>query len=283
MWPLLALTPCGEDCFAAPPSPDKGERMFGGQFLAQGLAAALATVAADRRVHSLHGYFLRPGDVDEPVRLAVRRVRDGRSFSAREVVAEQHGKERFRLLASFQVPEETPVYVGSPMPTVPPPDAVTTSYDDFTLGQTGAAAWSGSARPMDIRYINPPSAPPGVPVTETQLMWMRIEEPLGERAAEHDAALAYLSDSTLVDHVPLPLGQRWQDADFGGTSLDHAMWYHRWARADEWLLFAQTVEATGGGRGLASGRFYNRGGDLVATCVQEGLMRWTTPSTTPAT
>ena len=283
MQPLLALTPCGEDTFTAPQSLDKGERMFGGQFLAQGLAAAQATVAAERRVHSLHGYFLRPGDVDEPVCLAVRRVRDGRSFSAREIVAEQHGKERFRLLASFQVPEETPVYAGAPMPTVPPPDAVTTTYDDFTLAQTGAAVWSGSARPMDIRYINPPSAPPGVPVTETQLMWMRIEEPLGESVAEHDAALAYLSDSTLVDHVPLPLGQRWQDADFGGTSLDHAMWYHRAARADEWLLFAQTVEATGGGRGLASGRFYNRGGDLIATCVQEGLMRWTTPSTTPVT
>lgn len=280
---LLTLTPDGDDCFTAPPSPDKGERMFGGQFLAQGLAAAQATVAADRRVHSLHGYFLRPGDVHEPVRLTVQQVRDGRSFSAREVIAAQHGKERFRLLASFQVPEETPVYVGAPMPTVPPPHAVTTTYDDFTLAQTGAAAWSGSARPMDIRYINPPAAPPGVPVTETQLMWMRIGRPLGDDAAKHAAALAYLSDSTLVDHVPLPLGQRWQDAGFGGTSLDHAMWYHRSARADDWLLFAQTVEATGGGRGLASGRFYSREGDLVATCLQEGLMRWTTPSTTPAT
>ena len=283
MQSLLTLTPCGEDHFTAPPSPDKGERMFGGQFLAQGLAAAQATVATDRRVHSLHGYFLRPGDVHEPVCLTVQRVRDGRSFSAREVIAAQHGKERFRLLASFQVPEETPVYMGASMPTVPPPDAVTTTYDDFTLAQTGAAAWSGSARPMDIRYINPPDAPHGVPVTETQLMWMRVGQPLGDDAAEHAAALAYLSDSTLVDHIPLPLGQRWQDAGFGGTSLDHAMWYHRSARADEWLLFAQTVEATGGGRGLASGRFYNRGGELVATCVQEGLMRWTTPSTTPAT
>ena len=280
---LLTLTPDGDDCFTAPPSPDKGERMFGGQFLAQGLAAAQATVAANRRVHSLHGYFLRPGDVHEPVRLTVQQVRDGRSFSAREVIAAQHGKERFRLLASFQVPEETPVYVGAPMPTVPPPDAVTTTYDDFTLAQTGAAAWSGSARPMDIRYINPPAAPPGVPVTETQLMWMRIGRPLGDDAAKHAAALAYLSDSTLVDHIPLPLGQRWQDAGFGGTSLDHAMWYHRSARADDWLLFAQTVEATGSGRGLASGRFYSREGDLVATCLQEGLMRWTTPSTTPAT
>lgn len=280
---LLRLQRQSDGRFEAPPSPDKGERVFGGQFLAQCLAAAQTTVADDRRVHSLHGYFLRPGDVDEPSELTVEEVRDGRSFSARQVIARQGGKERFRLLASFQVPTETPTYVGAPMPEVPPPDAVSYTYDDFTLEQTGADAWYGTARPMDIRYINPPTAPPGEPVTEPQLMWMRIASTLGDDEGEHDAALAYLSDSTLVDHVPLPLGRRWQDAGFGGTSLDHAMWYHRRARADAWLLFVQTVEATGGGRGLASGRFYTEDGALVATCAQEGLMRWTTPSTTPAT
>ena len=280
---LLRLHSQGDGRFEAPPSPDKGERVFGGQFLAQCLAAAQTTVADNRRVHSLHGYFLRPGDVDAPSELTVEEVRDGRSFSARQVIARQGGKERFRLLASFQVPTETPIYVGAPMPEVPPPDAVSYTYDDFTLEQTGADAWYGTARPMDIRYINPPTAPPGEPVTEPQLMWMRIASALGDDEGEHDAALAYLSDSTLVDHVPLPLGRRWQDAGFGGTSLDHAMWYHRRARADAWLLFVQTVEATGGGRGLASGRFYTEDGTLVATCVQEGLMRWTTPSTTPAT
>lgn len=280
---LLRLDANGDGRFTAPASPDKGERVFGGQFLAQCLVAAGATVADERRVNSLHGYFLRPGDVDDGVDLAVETVRDGRSFSSRQVVARQHGKEVFRLLASFQAPEDTPVYVGAPMPAVPPPEAVATTYDDFTLAQTGAATWSGSARPMDIRYINPPQAPHGEPVTETQLMWMRASAGLGDSQGRHDAALAYLSDSTLVDHVPLPLGLRWQDAGFGGTSLDHAMWFHQAARADEWLLFAQTVEATGGGRGLASGRFYAPSGDLVATCLQEGLMRWTTPTTTSAT
>ncbi len=277
---LLDLDRNGDDTFTAPPSPDKGERMFGGQFLAQSLAAAQATLPAGRDVHSLHAYFLRPGDVDLPLLLRVEEVRDGRAFSSRQVVAEQRGKERFRLLASFQVPHGPPEYAAFAMPEVPPPEEVVYTYDEFTLAQTGKEVWYGAARPMDIRYINPPTAPRGVAVTQTQLMWMRIRETLPESPALHHAGLAYLSDSTLIDHVLLPLGKRWQDTGVDGTSLDHAMWFHRPARADEWLLFAQTVEATGGESGLASGRFYNREGELVATCLQEGLMRWATPTTT---
>lgn len=277
--PLLQLDRLGDNRFTAPASPDKGETMFGGQFLAQCLAAAHTSIGGDRPVHSLHGYFLRPGDVDLAVQLRVDVVRDGRSFSARQVVAEQRGKELFRLLASFQVPAKTAEYVRASMPRVPPPEEVTATYDDFTLAQSGADAWYGSARPMEIRYVNPPDAPRGEPVTETQLMWMRIAGALPDEADVHRCGLAYLSDSTLVDHIMLPLGMRWQDADFLGTSLDHAMWFHRFARADEWLLFAQTVEITGSGRGLASGRFFTRRGDLVATCLQEGLMRWSTPNT----
>ena len=277
--PLLDLVSIGDNRFVAPPSPDKGERMFGGQFLAQCLAAAQATVADDRQVNSLHGYFLRPGDVDLDVDLHVVEVRDGRSFSSRQVVAQQRGKELFRMLVSYQVPDESPEYMGFVMPAVPPPEEVTYTYEDFTLAQSGDDAWYGTDRPMDIRYINPPSAVRGVPVTETQLMWMRIPEALSDAPHVHQAGLAYLSDSTIVDHIMLPLGMRWQDTGLEGTSLDHAMWFHRPARADEWLLFAQTVEATGGGRGLASGRLYSRRGELAATCVQEGLMRWSTPST----
>jgi acyl-CoA thioesterase-2 len=134
---------------------------------------------------------------------------------------------------------------------------------------------------MDIRYVNPPTAPRGQPVTDSQLMWMRIPERLPDEPGVHQAALAYLSDSTLVDNVMLPLGLRWQDDDFEGTSLDHAMWFHRFARADDWLLFEQCVEATGAGRGLASGRFFTESGELVATCIQEGLMRWPRPAPAP--
>ena len=250
--------------------------------MAQCLAAAQTTVDGERDVNSLHGYFLRPGDVDLPVQIRVDRVRDGRSFSSRQAIAAQRGKELFRLLVSFQVPDETPEYAVAAMPQVPPPEEVTYTYDHFTLAQTNEDAWYGSDRPIEIRYVNPPSAPRGTPVTEPQLMWMRVNEALPDAPGAHRAGLAYLSDTTLVDHIPLPHGLRWQDPNFGGTSLDHAMWFHRPARADEWLLFEQTVEATGGGRGLASGRLFTRGGALVATCMQEGLMRWTTPSTTPA-
>ena len=272
--PLVALEQQGPDRFVAPASPDKGERLYGGQFLAQCVLAAERTANDDRAPHSLHAYFMRPGDADVALEITVARLRDGRGFSTREVVAEQQGKPLFRMLVSLQVAETSPCYAGRAMPSVPPPEQVNSTYDDFTLTQTGGSDWHGAARPMDIRYVNPPTAPRGTPVTESQLMWMRIPEPLPDDPAIHRAALAYLSDSTLVDNVMLPLGLRWQDEDFLGTSLDHAMWLHRFARADEWLLFEQRVEATGNGRGLASGRFFTSSGELAATCLQEGLMRW---------
>ena len=247
--------------------------MFGGQFLAQSLRAAQATVGEDRDVHSLHAYFLRPGDAELPVQLSVESVRDGRSFSSRQVTAEQRSKVLFRMLVSFQVPDESPEYARSRMPDVPPPEQVTLTYDDFTLQQMGEAEWHGSQRPIDIRYINPPTTR-GEPTTESQLMWMRILDTLPDESGIHRAGLAYMADATVVDHVMLPHGLRWQDEHFDGASLDHAMWFHRPARADDWLLFVQSVESTGGGRGLASGRFFDRSGRLVATCAQEGLMRW---------
>ena len=280
---LVTLDSLGDGRFTAPPSLEKGERVFGGQFIAQCLAAAQASVAADRVVHSLHAYFLRPGDVDLAVDLAVADIRDGRSFSWREVTASQDGKERFRLIASFQVPVQTPEYTRPAMPSAPEPETVTYTYDQFSTAQTGSEVLSNMFRAIDIRYVNPPLGPRDEPVTETQLMWMRISERLPDTPNLHRAAIAYVSDSTLVDPILLPLGLRWQDADFEGTSLDHAMWFHRDARADQWLLFVLDVETIGAGRGLARGRIYTRDGTLIATCMQEGLMRWNTPSTPKAT
>ena len=300
---LMALQRQGEDAFVGPPAPDKGETLFGGQLLAQCLMAAFATLAERRAVHSLHAYFLRPGDVDAPVDILIERVRDGRAFSSRQARALQHGKERFRMVASFQASAASPDYCAAPMPEAPPPEEVRTTYDDFTLAQTGETTWHGLARPMDVLYVNPPGAR-GEPVTAPQLMWMRVRDvqpeaqeaqsaaarsfsgrtasaqvrppaaPWAEPAALHQAGLAYLSDATLVDHIMLPHGLRWQDADFLGTSLDHAMWFHRPAPADEWLLFEQIPVVTGAGRGLAQGRFFTQSGALVASCAQEGLMRW---------
>ena len=273
----MTLTDLGGGNFEGLASPEREDTLFGGHFIAQCLAAAQRTVASDRQVNSLHAYFLRPGDVDLPVSITVDSVRDGRSFSWRHTLASQRGRECFRMALSYQAPAESPEYRGRAMPGVPPPEAVSFSYGQFTMRQTGQDTWHGMARPMEIRYINAPTAPRGEAVTESQLMWMRISERLPDTPAIHHAGLAYLSDATLVDHVMLPHGLRWQDADFLGTSLDHAMWFHRFARADEWLLFEQIVESTGAGRGLARGYFFDRGGALIATCMQEGLMRWLQP------
>ena len=277
---LLTLDDLGGGEFNAPASPDTDGTMFGGQFIAQCLAAAATTLADDRAVNSLHAYFLRPGDVDLPVAISVDAVRDGRSFSWRQAVARQQGKELFTMLASYQVPDTSPDYSRPRAPPAPPPKAVPFTYGEFTMRETGEDTWQGIGRPMDILYVNPPEAPRGEPVTQSQLMWMRIRGRLPDTPAIHHAGLAYLSDATVVDHVMLPHGMRWQDADFEGTSLDHAMWFHRFARADEWLLFEQIVESTGGGRGLARGYFFDQRGTLIATCMQEGLMRWQSAAAT---
>lgn len=277
---LCSLEDRGGDRFVGPVGPDRSFRVFGGQFLAQALIAARRTVERDVATHSLHAYFLRAGDADAPTEFEVERVRDGRSFGVRQVTAHQDGKELFRMTMSLHAPEDGLGYQPRPAGVVdalagPPPDDVELTYTAFTEAVVDdGAPWPGGDRPMDIRYINPPEGRAGPPVTEPQRMWMRIDERLPDEAAVHEAGLAYLADSTLVDHVALPHGKRWQDSRLTGASLDHAMWFHRPARADRWLLYDQRVEFTGRGRGLATGRFYDRDGALVATCAQEGLLRW---------
>jgi acyl-CoA thioesterase-2 len=271
---LIDLKAIRGDAFQAPPAPERSGRMYGGQLLAQGLVAAMLTTEADRDAHSLHAYFLRPGDVNLPVEIEVERVRDGRSFSARVVRAIQHGRELFRMMASFHVPEPGDDYAGAQMPDVPPPEAVSLTYNEFSRLNGEEPDWDGEARPMDIRYINPPSSAPGEPVLEPQRMWVRIPEELGDDRAANSAGLAYLSDSTLIDHTVLPHGRRWQDSALNGASLDHAMWFHHGTRADQWLLFEQRVGATGHARGFAQGGFFDGSGRLVASCAQEGLIRW---------
>ncbi|MCP5026492.1 MAG: acyl-CoA thioesterase II [Actinomycetia bacterium] len=266
----------GPDVFVGPAAPEGGERMFGGQFLAQALMAAGATVDDERAPHSLHAYFLRAGDVDQPIELHVEHIGEGRSFSRRSVVAIQDGRECFRMMTSFHGPESGFEFPAAVPPEVPPAESVTLTYNEFShdLRTLAADRWEGEGRPMDIRYINPPTAAEGEPILDHQLMWMRINEELPDDTLLHAAGLAYLADSTLVDHVMLPHGLRWQDARLTGTSLDHAMWFHRPARADRWMLYDQWVEATGSARGLAGGRLVTTDGHLVATCGQEGLMRW---------
>lgn len=250
--------------------------MFGGFLLGQAMVACQQTVENDRSIHSLHCYFLRPGDTTKNVTFQVTRVRDGRSFSHREAVGIQNEKEVFRIVCSFSVAADTPEYEGKSAPVVPPPEQVDYTYLDFCRDQMPDVDYMGDVRqrPFELLYINPPQSFEPSERIENQLMWMRLTCGVTESPNIHHAGLAYLSDSTLIDHVTIPHGKRWQDSDFDGTSLDHSMWFHKDTRADEWLLFDQKVEWTGDGRGLASGRIYNLDGDLVASCMQEGLMRF---------
>lgn len=273
---LLDLTEKGSDIFTAPASPDKGLRMFGGQFLAQAMEAGARTVGPDRSIHSLHAYFLRPGDTMLNVDYDVERIRDGRSFSHRRVVAKQQDKEMFTMFASWSIPLSSPDYLGRTMPQVPTALDTDYSYLQFCRDQMPDPEYETTvqSRPMDIRYINPPQDRTPQSRIEDQLMWMRVNVPVGNRTSLHHAALAYLSDSTLIDHILIPHGKRWQDTDFEGTSLDHAMWFHGECDATAWHLFEQSVVWTGDGRGLTTGYIYTESGRLVATCAQEGLMRF---------
>lgn len=277
---LIDLTTgSNQDHLIGPPAPERGGRTYGGQFMAQAVMAAHRTVDDDRLVNSFHGLFLRPGDVDGTTDWHVERIRDGRTFSTRSVIGHQNGKEVFRALVSLQVPEDGFEFQPAPdidLNQLPEPEKVTTDYVSFCLDHPdiGMSEWFGQDRPMDIRYIDAPPPGSGPPIVDPQRTWTKISEPLPDDPRIHQAGLAYLSDATLIDHVMLPHGHRWSDHRLIGASLDHAMWFYRNGRADDWLLFDQRVEQTGAARGLASGRLYQWGGDLIATCTQEGLIRW---------
>ncbi|MGY9073620.1 MAG: acyl-CoA thioesterase [Acidimicrobiales bacterium] len=274
---LLNLETLGNDRFVAPRAPEIGQRTYGGQLLAHTLRSAQLTLPDERSVHSSHSYFLRPGDVSAPTELAVERVRDGRSFSSRQVTASQAGREIFRSLMSFHTPERGLEFEPPIMHDIPGPlDSSHTSYREFwnLLLSADAEAWGGHDRPIDIRYVNAPEPTDDSPNTAPQLMWMRVRDEIALDPALWDVGLAYIADATLVDVVMLPHGKRWPDQRLSGASLDHSMWFHRRVDPHEWLLYDQRTEATGGARGLASGRFYDQAGRLVATCTQEGLIRW---------
>lgn len=297
---VLSVDADGDGVFTGAPAPEQFGRVYGGQFLAQALAAAGATVAAPKSPHSMHGYFVRAGRVDRPTRYQVEEVREGRSFAVRSVVGSQAGSEVFRLTASFHAPETGLTYHrsrGYPMVDVAPPSEEQPDYPTFAAGHPDfdPEGWDGGRRPMEMRYINPPDPAGGEPVEEPQLMWVRLRglidanavadtdpvdgTPPAPAPAEtllHAAGLAYLADGALIDHALLPHGLRWFDRRLTGASLDHAMWFHQPVRADDWLLYDQRVEWTGAARGLVSGRFYDQLGNLVTTCTQEGLMRLAT-------
>jgi acyl-CoA thioesterase II len=261
-------------------SPDETvQRVYGGQVAGQALVAAGRTVPDDRPVHSLHAYFIRPGDPTVPLIYSVDRIRDGRSFTTRRVTAIQHGKAIFALSASFHHPEPGPEF-ALPMPAAPSPELLRPNSERFAeaIGVTLPAHVRES--PIDVRSVGPMSVEvavdPSLQPAAANLVWLRVNGELPDDPLLHVCLMTYASDLTLLDTVLLDLGLSWHNGTASGASLDHAMWFHRPFRADQWLLYAQESTSASGARGLARGEVFTADGDLVVSVVQEGLIR-TTP------
>ncbi|WP_432252315.1 acyl-CoA thioesterase [Streptomyces sp. HNM1019] len=281
---LLDLEQIEEDIFrgtsdAAPLVP----RVFGGQVAAQALVAAGRTVPADRSAHSLHAYFLRPGDPGAPIVYTVDRIRDGHSFTTRRVVAVQHGQPIFHLSASFQLHEDGLEH-QEPMPDVPDPLSLRTAeellprYEHLFLGPAVTERMLQARAAVDLRYVDePPFGSVGQPREPKSQVWFRTNGKL-DGAADHPllhvCLATYVSDMTLLDSILLAHGRGgWAVGDIVGASLDHAMWFHRPFRVDDWLLYDQESPSASGGRGLAKGRIFTADGRLAVSVIQEGVMR----------
>jgi acyl-CoA thioesterase-2 len=272
---LLDLEALGDDRFLGISPPDGPQRVYGGQVAAQALVAAGRTVDRERRVHSLHGYFVRPGDPSVPITYAVENIRDGRSFSVRRSVAEQHGKVIFFMSASFHRLEEGLDHAEPAPADVPPPDEVPTMLERLAKYEERAGIWAVIPRPIDVRYVGEPGWVPAGdrPAEPRQRVWMRLAGKLPDDPVLHTCVLAFASDMTLLDSVLSAHGAVWGPGGFVGASLDHAMWFHRPFRADEWFLYDCASPSASGARGLATGRMFSLDGRHIATAVQEGLLR----------
>jgi acyl-CoA thioesterase-2 len=252
------------------------QRVFGGQVLGQALMAAARTVDADRSVHSLHGYFLLAGDPSRPIVYDVERIRDGGSFTTRRVKAIQHGRPIFSMSSSFHKAEPGFDH-QSEMPQVPPPEELANPKDLIAglmdaLPQSMRSYWSGE-RPIDMRVVDVSRYLTRDKKVPLQHIWIRANGKLPDDPAIHQAVLAYASDFTLLDTALIAHGKLLFDADVQLASLDHALWYHRPFRADEWLLYVQDSPNAYGARGFCRGSIFTREGTLIASVVQEGLMR----------
>ena len=268
---LLDLETLEVNLFRGISPPHSLPRVFGGQVAAQALVAAGRTVPEDREVHSLHAYFIRPGDPAVPIVYETERVRDGRSFTTRRVLAIQHGVPIFSLSASFQLPQ-TGLEHTLPAPDgVPAPD--TLPGLDALASSAGARWLTQGPRPLDMRFVSPPpwSDEFAGASEEPARVWMRADGRLPDDRLLHVCMLTYVSDLTLLGSVLVRHDRA--EGPVQMASLDHAMWFHRPFRADEWLLYTCYSPSAGGGRGLATGRFTQADGTLVATTVQEGLVR----------
>ena len=272
---LLDLEELEVNIFRGRSPQENRQRVFGGQVAGQALVAAGRTVEHGI-VHSMHAYFLRPGDPSTPILYQVDRIRDGRTFTTRRVVAIQHGKAIFHLAASFQPFEPGPDH-QIPMPEAPDPESLPTFAERIApilhRLPDELRRWVTRDRPIEVRNVDfvDPFRP--VPRPPRQLVWVRADGRLPDPLLLHQCVLAYLSDLTLLDTAALPHAIAWNDPHYVMASLDHAMWFHRPFRADEWLLYAQESPSAHGARAFTMGHLFTRAGTLVVSVAQEGLIR----------
>ncbi|MFC8272409.1 acyl-CoA thioesterase [Streptomyces sp. NPDC057271] len=273
---LLDLERIEQDIFRGRSRPSIVPRVFGGQVAAQALVAAGRTVPGDRLAHSLHAYFLRAGDPGAPIVYNVDRIRDGRSFTTRRVVAVQHGQPIFHLSASFQTYEEGLDHQYD-MPAAPDPESLPTPAEMLPrhLPREVADRLIEARAAVDLRYAEvPPWGSVGQPREPRSQVWFRTNGKLADDPLLHVVLATYVSDMTLLDSVLLAHGRGgWAVGDVVGASLDHAMWFHRPFRADEWLLYDQESPSSSGGRGLGQARIYTQDGRLAISVIQEGVVR----------
>ena len=263
-----------EDILTGPAFPTPHGRSFGGQVLGQAIAAAGTTVPEERQIHSMHGYFLRPGNSEERMTFEVARLHDGRSFSTRRVQAYQDGEVLMSMISSFQendpgVEHQDPVDLSD----VPDPDSLPSVWEKYGhLAGDGRASWVMN-RPFDFRYVESDIILSVAERTNKQRVWMRSRDTFESSALLNAAALAFASDYMLLEPVARQHGVPWATPGMRAASLDHSMWFHRPFRVDEWLLYELDSPTSQGGRGLAHGRFYDRNGALVASVSQESMFR----------
>ncbi len=272
---LLDLEPIERDIFRGVSPKIALPRVFGGQVAGQALVAAGRTVDPLRRVHSLHSYFIRGGDPGVPIVYEVQRLRDGNSFSIRHVTAVQHGEPIFTLSASFQL-EQGGIDHQSRMPEAPPPERLPTLDERIASAGELSRAMRRLPRPFDLRYVDdPPWSQRGQGPREfaPHRVWMRANGRLPDDPLVHVCALTFASDLTLLDSVLIHHGLAVGLDPIKMASLDHAMWFHRPFRADDWFLYVTDSPSATGGRGLAKGRFFSRDGRHLASVVQEGMLR----------
>ena len=275
----LALERIEVNLFRGLPPKNEGPRIFGGFVIAQALLAAYGTIE-NRVCHSIHCYFLRPGDPSVPILYDVDRARDGRTFHARRVTAIQHGEQIFNLAGSFQTPEEGLEH-QDPMPEGPSPEALSDEgelrklFTDKLPPKMRELA--SRPRPIEMRPVDPQDFMAAKPLPPFQNVWMRATTPVGDDVVMNQAVLAYASDMSFLSTSMRPHGMGWQTPGLQTASIDHAIWFHRPSSFNDWHLYAQKSPSASGSRGFNLGEIYSRDGRLVASTAQEGLMRYRPP------